>query len=239
MKKLLISLLSLALFFSVATSVSASATNTINDKSKYGDITIVEEHESQGIPNASVEFIDLAKVKEGPRVVKSNGTDDVGTLGVITERYTHSTYTYSHQAISAYNVGPLSYNKFLISVATGQSKTLSHNVDISGTIAYEGTVSGSIKNVINLGLTGSASGTISYTYNTTTSYSGPSLPYNSRDYYGAIQYDRYTTYVNKRDYYDIYNGSIKTGTTSYAAGQVTTTGVKKPKAITYSKDFTN
>lgn len=239
MKKLLISLLSLVLFFSVATSGSALATNTINDKSETGDITIVEEHESQGNPNATVEFIDLTKVKEGPRVVKSNGTDDVGTLGVIWEQYTHSTYTYSHHAISAYNVGPLSNNKFLISVATGQTKTMSQSVGISGTVSYEATISGGLKDVINAGLTGSASGTISYTYNTSTSYSGPSLPYTTRDYYGGIEYDKYTTYVNKRNHYDVYNGTIKTGTVSYDAGTVTTTGVKKPKAITYSRDFTN
>lgn len=237
MKKLLISLLSLVLFFSVATSVSASAINTINDKSETGDITIVEEHEVQGIPNASVDFIDLVKVKEGPRVVK--GTGEVGALGVISEKYTHSTYTYSHHAISAYDVGPLSNNTFLLSVATGQTKQLSHNIGISGTIAYEATVSGTLKSVINLGLTGSASGTISYTYNTTTGYSGPSLPYTNRDYYGGIQYDRYSTYVNKTDHYDVYNGTIRTGTTSYSGGTVTTNGVKKPKAITYSKDFKN
>lgn len=233
MKKIFLCLFSLVLFFSVATSVSAET--PIKVKSENEDITIVEVEDVQGIPNASVDFIDLAKVKEGPRVV---GTGEIGTLGVISEKYTHSTYTYSHDSISAYEVGPRTNDRFLLSVATGQTSNLQHEVQISGTVTFEASVSGTLKSVINLGLVGTASGTVGYTYTTSQGYTGPSLPYTNRDYYGAIQYDRYSAFVNKRDHYDIYNGTIKTGTTSYSGGTVTTNGVKKPKKITYSKDFT-
>ena len=239
MKKIFLCLFSLVLFFSVATSVSASAETPIKVKSENEDITIVEVHDVQGIPNASVDFIDLAKVKEGPRVVKTNGSDDIGTLGVITERYTHSTYTYSHHTISAYDVGPRSNDKFLLSVANGQTRSLTHSVNISGTVSFEATASAKVKSVINLGLTGSASGTMGYTYTTSTGYTGPSSPYTNRDYYGAIQFDRYSTYVKVTDHYDVYNGTIRTGTTTHSGGTITTHGVKKPKAITYSKDFKN
>ncbi|WP_156319844.1 hypothetical protein [Bacillus sp. FJAT-18017] len=203
------------------------------------NFTVIAEHEVAGNPNASVDFIDPVLAKEGKRLKQSKDSKGIGTLGAIYEVYSHSTYVWDSSTITEYNSGPRTNDKFLVSVALGQTKTLSQSLNISGTVTYSATVSGDIAKVINVGLTGSASGTIGYTYNTTTQYSGPSSPYNTRDYYGAIQFDTHSTKVKKYNYYKTYNGSIYTGLVSYYAGIITTDNVKKPKAITYSKDFTN
>jgi hypothetical protein len=236
MKKWLVVFFSMLLILS--SFVGGVSAKNKDQKEEDGPITIIEEHEVEGNPNATVEFIDHEKAKEGKKI-KPPAEGEIGALGAIYEVYTHSTYEYDSGTITTYNAGPISNQKFLLSVALGQTKTLSHSVGISGTVTYSATISGDLAKVINLGLTSSASGTISYTYNTTTSYSGPSAPYNTRDYYGAIQFDEYSTKVRKYNHYDTYNGSIKTGSVRYYAGLVTTSRVKKPKAITYSKDFIN
>lgn len=223
-----LSLFSMIFIFSTAFGGSAFAT----DDSNLEGATIIEEHEVEGDPNASVDFID-------PELVEEPSKDQIGARGVEHEVYSHSTYTWDSSSIDAYNVGPITNQTFLISVAAGQTKKMSHSVTVSGTVTIEATVSGPLSQVIKAGLTGTASGTVSYTYNTTTSYSGPNAPYNTRDYYGAIEYDRHTTKVKKYDVYDRYNGNIKVGTVNYYQGLVTTSNVKKPKNVVYSKDFIN
>ncbi|HLG26525.1 MAG TPA: hypothetical protein VI423_01935 [Paenisporosarcina sp.] len=129
----------------------------------------------------------------------------------------------------------------MISVARGSTKNLAYATSISGSVQYAITIDGSLAKVINAGLTGSATGSISFTYTTSTSYAGPDSgsAYNTRDYYKAIQFDNYSTTVKKYNVYNVYNGSVKTGTVTYYAGLITTNNVKKPKAITYSRDFNN
>lgn len=70
---------------------------------------------------------------------------------------------------------PIDSQKFLISVATGQTKTLSSSTTISGTVTYTSGVSAEIKSVVNLSLTSSVSGTVSHTWGTTDVYTGPSI----------------------------------------------------------------
>ena len=230
MRKFLLSFFSMIVIFSIIAIGNASAEE---------GITIVAEHEVEGDSNATVDFVDKEKMKSGKRAKPKGGPQDAGTYATVYEQYSHSTYTWYTSNITSYNSGPLNNNKFLLSVARGQTKTLTHSVGISGTVSYGVSVGADLKKVINLGLTSSATGTIDYTYNTSTSYSGPDSPYNTRDYYGAIQYDTHSTQVKKYDVYNQYNGSTKTGTNTYYVGIVTTNSVKKPKAITYSKDFTN
>ena len=233
MKKLLLSFFSMIVIFSLVTIGNASANE---------GITIVEEHEVEGDSNASVDFIDPVKAREARTLSPTpSGPQPIGTYGVYSEKYSHSTYTYNGSTINSYNVGPISSQAHLISVAKGQTKTLSSSTSISGTVSYAVTVEASLAKVINLGLTGSATGSISYTYSTSTTYTGPpsTSAYNTRDYYKAIQFDNHKTTVKKYNVYNTYNGSIKTGTVTYYAGLVTTDNVKKPKAITYSRDFNN
>ncbi|UDK97112.1 hypothetical protein EYB33_12745 [Lysinibacillus sphaericus] len=200
--------------------------------------TVVQEFEVEGNQNATVEFIDPDLVGKS-RNELSKIDDSVSPLGVINEVYSYSYYSYGSHSIAAYNVGPISNQKFLVSVARGQTKNISQTVTVSGSVTYEASVEGSLKEVINIGLTGSASGTISYTYSKSESYVGPDAPNTTRDYYGAIQYDLYNTTVKKYDVYKVYNGNVQTGTTTYPGKSTTINNVKKPKAIVTMRDFIN
>ncbi len=186
-------------------------------------------NEPIGILGATVKFYDPTLLKE-----KSSS---ISPMGVIHEEYDHSYFSFDHSAISSYNVGPRSNDIFLLSVARGQTLTLSYSKTISGSVEFSMNFSAPLKEVINIGLVGKASGTYSYTYNTTDQYVGPSAPYNSRDYYGAINYDLYTCYVNQYNVYRVYNGNTVVGYETYYQGILPVSDVKGPKAVLYSKDF--
>ncbi|MCX7904160.1 MAG: hypothetical protein N2486_06580 [Caloramator sp.] len=173
-----------------------------------------------------VEFIDL------------NLANMVVPQGEIYEVYDHSYYeTYSY-SITGYSVGPRCNDKFLLSVAKGQTKTITSDISVSGTVTYGGSVGAEIKKCINLSLQGNVSGTFSYTYSKSTLYSGPpeGSQYNCRNYYGAINYDQYSFTLKKYDVYKVYNGGIFVRYETYQAPNVQVTGVKNPINVTYSID---
>lgn len=197
-------------------------------------------HEAKGDPNAKVEFIDPKLVPLASSATPSKGITDSGIvtpMGNIIEVYDHSYYVVDYNQITSYNCGPIDSQKFLISVARGQTKTLSSSTTISGSVSYTSNVSADVMKIINLSLTFNVSGSVSHTWGTTDVYTGPdSSSYSHRDYYGANQYDEYSNVVHRYDVYKVYNGSaymynetIDAGTTTYYA--------KKPKQITYSMDF--
>lgn len=228
MNKILRLIISFGFIFSFSlTGVEKAAASTISEEMIISDDDY-QPIEPIGNNNATAEYVDPNISSEVPAEPE---------YGQIYEVYSHSTYYFYSKTITGYSVGPLNNQTFLLSVARGSTKTLSHSITVSGTVSYSATLNAGLSKVINLGLTGNASGTVSYTYNTTTEYKGPSAPYNSRDYYSGVNFDNYSTEVKKYNVYNTYNGSIKTGTVTYYAGIVTTKNVKKPKVITYSKDF--
>lgn len=194
-------------------------------------------HEAKGDPNAKVEFIDPALLPSS----SSQKTPEVDSgiispMGTITEVYSHSYYVVDSNQITDYNCGPIDSQKFFLSVARGETKTIDRSFELSGTVTYEGSVGADIRQLINLSLTASVSGTVTGTWSTSTVYTGPDAPYLHRDYYAANQYDKYSNVVHRYDVYKVYNGSIYMynetndgGTSTYYA--------KKPKQITYSMDF--
>lgn len=201
------------------------------DKST-SEITIVDVYQpEESSEPAKIEFVD--KKLENNKKSKS-----FSTQGEIYEVYDHSYYVYGSQTLRQYDVGPMTNQTFLISVAKGETLTLSNSVTVSGTVSYSYSVEAGIKSVINTQWTGSASGTISKTWGTTETYTGPSetSPYNSRNYYSAAQYDLYNVTVKKYDVYKVYNGGIYYGTQTYYVGSQTVNDVKKPKIIKYSID---
>ena len=155
--------------------------------------------------------------------------------GEVNEVYDHTDYVYNYSAISSYDVGPRNNDKFLLSVARGSTKSLTSAVDVSGTVSVSGNVEGKIAEVIKLGMTSSVSGTLKFTWTTNRVFIGPDAPYNSRSYYGAINYDNYTCYVTKVDYYKRYNGVTYMGMVNYSSN-ITVSNVKKPKGVEYSVD---
>lgn len=194
--------------------------------------TIVDIKEPVGNPNAKYIFID--------ENMKNHTSTGISIMGASREVYDHSYYIVGSKTLKDYNVGPIKNRIFLISVARGQTVFLEEEKSVSGTVTYSGTVEAEIKRVINLNFTSSISGTYTRTWKKGVSFEGPdsSSPYNSRDFYGAIDYDLYNVKVDRYDVYKIYNGNIDTEkTVTYYNSSKYINNVKKPKGIQYSLDY--
>lgn len=176
---------------------------------------------------ATVSFID-------PNLQNPNN-NRITPNAVINEVYDHTEYIYCYSSITSYDVGPRNSDKFLLSVARGETKSLSKAVDVSGTLSFSGSVEANVAEVIKLGLTSNVSGTIKFTWSTNRVFEGPKAPYNSRSYYAAINYDQYTSLVKRIDFYKEYNGVVYMGMTSYPT-DITVSGVKRPKGVEYCVD---
>jgi len=200
---------------------------------KENRINIIEEYYGKGQPNTIVEFTD-------ENLVNSTGetSSDITTRGVISEQYDHSTYTLGNQQISEYSCGPLNDQKFIISVPKGQTLTSTTSTTVSGTVSYSASVNATIRNLINVEFTSNVSGTIQREWESGKSYVGPaeSSPYNSRQYYAAIDYDLYNIEVSRCDVYKVYNDTAFVRYEYYYSTEYVD-NVKRPKAIQYSKDF--
>lgn len=223
-----------------------------------GVVTIYEEELPIGNSGTQVNFTDNSLVDTSLVSSCSSGgtggivtesatttTDGVTTDGVTTEcpdgrisyKYAYSYYTVGSKTIQKYNAGPQTNNTFLISLARGEQKTLDHEIEIYGSVSYSSTVSADIKKLINVELVNSVTGSVTFKYKTSTSYKGPEAPYNSRDYYGAVQFDLYSIAVKKYNVYYEYNGVIRVGSYIKYAGTSYVNQIKSPKKISYSKDF--
>lgn len=155
--------------------------------------------------------------------------------GVPEEVYDHSYYIFSHRTISAYDVGPRQDDKFLISVARGATKTLENDVTVHGSISYTNSVEAEIKKLINVGLELTTSGGFSFTWTKGSVYSGPeSAEYNSYSYYGAVNFDTCSCYLERYDVYKLYNGSAHIKDITYYKGYETVNDVNVPKEVEYS-----
>ncbi|SNX53256.1 hypothetical protein [Thermoanaerobacterium sp. RBIITD] len=227
MSKKLVSLLLIAVFLSISSFSFAFALGVAIPNS---------EEKVLGKPTDKVgtivTFVDANLSKTSPLVTNNL----VYPMGTIHEGYDHSYYYYDHSAIYAYNVGPRCNDIFLISVARGTTKTLTTTKTVSGTIVFTTSVEAGIQDVVKAGFGLTSSGTYTYTWSLTQQFTGPPAPYNSRDYYGAINYDLYSVYVKRYDVYRVYNGNAMTGYNTYYQGLTTVNGVKIPKAVQYSVD---
>ena len=155
--------------------------------------------------------------------------------GEITEEYDHSYYTIKTYAITAYDVGPREKDVFLISIARGETDSLKNSVTLTATASFNASVSATAKQVIcgELGLT--ASGGFSTTWEIGRTFIGPDAPYNSRTYYGAINYDRYSFTLKRYDIYKVYNGTSYVKDVEYYVGEESVS-LKCPKPANYSVD---
>lgn len=218
--------------FSLVLVLSIFATGALASDFEIGEAKVV--YEAEGNSDARVEFIDQEKVGEIRQGEIRKG-DDLSAMGVISEKYVRSYYQFSHAGVTAYNVGPITNQKVLVSVPFGATKTISQTIEVSGTVAFEGSVSAEIKSIVNIGLTSKVSGTVSGTFSTSTVYQGPPKGYTTATYYGAIDYNRTNVTLKKFDVYDVYNGTIKTGTVEYRGADKLVNSVKKPIVVEFPK----
>ncbi|MFS0841207.1 hypothetical protein [Paenibacillus sp. 1P03SA] len=220
----------------VTLSSAASATINPNDNAlasfantNVTPSTITVVSDPKGKPNASVTFVDPALKDSGNKTIVPNGD--------VYEVYDRSTYSDAGTTIVNYNVGPREKDVFLTSVPKGGTSTISGSRTVSASLQISGNYNANIASVVKWSVSGNATGSFSYTWTNSKVYTAPeSVPFH-RDYYGAVQYDEYSTRVNKVDIYKQYNGSKYVGEVQYNQGVVNTVISKKPKAIEYSIDF--
>ena len=155
--------------------------------------------------------------------------------GVPEEVYDHSYYKYSHKTISDHDVGPRLDDKFLVSVARGETKNLEQNITVHGSISYTNSVDAEIKKLINVGLELTTSGGFSYTWTKGSTYSVPiDAEYNSYSFYGAVNFDTCSCYLERYDVYKLYNGSAYIKDITYYKGYEIVNEVNVPKKVSYS-----
>lgn len=207
-------ILTIMLIFSLTIPANAATDST--------DYTVSVPTEQIG---ASIDFIDENLVEKG-----------VSTYAAIREVYSHSKYVYLSSSITSFDVGPRNSDIFLISVAKGASVSLQSNKTVSGSVQFDASVSTPLKTVLNKGLGLSVSGSFSHTFSKTKVYSGPTGNYNTRSYYGAINYDIRSSTVAVYEVYDVYVGSVFSHTITKSAPNKVIKNIKVPKAVEYSRD---
>ncbi|KEO85287.1 hypothetical protein [Tumebacillus flagellatus] len=233
---------SLALLLTATVSTGTAHAASANDQKGNGSSAkpvLVDRYEAPGTPNASVSTQRASL--DGVSCVWDPVTDP----GYHTQTcYSNTTYDVVSSRILQYDALPLTDQTPLISVAKGQTKTLSTSQTKSSTVTTKTTVSLPVLKVINLTLTRTETGTVTETYSTTTLYTGPdaSSPYNTRTYWSAVTNDLYELTVQQNDHYIVYvyaNDGSQYPTYSYVKDVGVSRDVVqayKPIIVTYSTD---
>ncbi|MGO4108224.1 hypothetical protein [Paenibacillus sp. YAF4_2] len=194
------------------------------------EITSYKEFDTGITQNATVSFVDPLHL----------GNDDTSTSRAGDHRvYKKTVYAIDKMTSVAISVGPIDNQKFIVSAAKGHSSSSpSQNVSVTGALSIKGTYNSHVIELVKAALNLSASGTASKAYTATDTWTGPpeGSAYNSRDYYGGINYDQYDITIVKYYYYDEYIGTTFVGTTSEIAGYTYLTEVLKPKNIVFCID---
>ncbi|WP_157136319.1 hypothetical protein [Paenibacillus sp. Aloe-11] len=99
----------------------------------------ITRFETQGNPNARVEFVD-------PKLVQKNSviTPQAGDRRV----YVKSEYSLGSNKITGYSVGPIQKQTLIISVAKGRTATRSSSLTVSGTVSITATVDANIAYIV-------------------------------------------------------------------------------------------
>ncbi|AHV98924.1 hypothetical protein [Paenibacillus sabinae] len=216
-------------------SIPASLNSISGEK---GVISSYKSYDTGVNPDARVEFID-SKLAEQNKLSLQPKQNLVSPRAGETRVYVKSEYALGALQIAGYNVGPINNQAFLISVARGHTAQRTSSLTITGSLQVQGSFDVNVLKLVKESLQLTASGTVSKTYTTSDTWIGPpeGSPYNTRDYYGAIDYDLYNITVVKYDYYDYYLGSIYEGRQAEVAGYTYVNNTKKPKNIEYSRDY--
>lgn len=198
-----------------------------------GEISSYKEYDTGVNLNAQVTVVEPALVAEG----NSKTNSLIQPFAEERRVYSHTTYSIGTLQIAGYGVGPINNQKFIVSVAKGHTNTASSAVTVTGTLQVSGSINNNVLGLVKSSLNLSATGTVSKYYNTTDVWTGPSetSSYNTRDYYGAIDYDKYNINVVQRDYYNHYMGTTYTGQ-GYDTFNISVNNTLKPKNIEYSRD---
>lgn len=198
----------------------------------------LERYDASGTPRASVPAPQEAMITS---CVKDPITDPAYYTQTC---YSKTTYDVVNSRILQYDALPLTNQTSLISVAKGQTKTLSTSTTQTSTVTTKWEVSLPILKLINLTLTSTETGTVTKTYSTSTLYTGPEAtsPFNTRTYWSAVTNDLHELTVQETNHYIVYvyaNDGTGYPTYSYWKEQPVSQQVVqayKPIIVTYSTD---
>ena len=164
----------------------------------------------------------------------ANNSSDLVPYGAIIPQYSHSYYTFSSYSIIDHYVGPREKDKFLFSLAGGESLHFTRTISETASLGFQGSVTVGEKEVIcgylgfNIGGSTTITLEIDQTFEALTEY-------ESYSYYSAVDYDMYSFILNK---YDVYNNVDQTSgkiTGTFTESSKVTVNVKVPKIIHYYK----
>lgn len=208
------------------------------DLSNQSDITITERYSNPINRNAKVSFVDPLLKGVSNKIGFTTQTNAVSPMGVISEIYDHSTFTYRTSTRTAQLVGPREKEVTWKTMARGESYAVTDSTKLTGTVKIEGTVKAGIPAIVNQTLTASVTGSIEKYWSSTTTLYGPATTssYNTRLFMHAVDYDQYSFVLNRTDYYKVYNGGAYYYTTTYS-GTEYVPSVKSPVFMSYSKDI--
>lgn len=185
--------------------------------------------------SAEVEFTDADKyVFIDPELVGANASATLSSNG--TGGYLYSYYSHVSHNITAYNSKPSVNPKFLISVARGQTVSITQTVTSSATIGFIGTVEAKLKAAIAEKVGANSSYSMSFSVTKNTEFTFPSgASGNSASFYLACGFDRYSFVYDRYDVYlgDGTGGGMGAGTKTVYSGRVTSSA-DIPKKVVYS-----
>ncbi|MBD2872385.1 hypothetical protein [Paenibacillus arenilitoris] len=246
-------MLILSLFLGLSSSVFAEEIVTQTSNEKIESVQYFTQKENQVY---SVQINEELKgnindvLKSNPEVATELNTqiinNEISPMSIVrnpgwTYYLIREDFEYTGQSNFVMDVGPRTNETFLISVAKGKTLTKTSSTTVTGslTIGGEAGLQSPIAKVISLQFTGSVTGTIQRTWGTTISFTGPaeSSSYNSRNYYGGIQYDSLRAYVDITKVYQAFDAQGNNRGYVYDTPvNVYVDAVKVPKAIEWSVD---
>lgn len=188
----------------------------------------------RGIQDAAVQYADSQRIPNNPSLQNKRSLSPADHL---TEVYDHSVYSNAGTSVTGSNTGPRENDIFLGSSARGSSFTLTGRKQISASVQISGVYNSGIAGLVKLAVAGSASREFRYVWPESKVYTAPETVPFHRDYYGAIQYDTYSTQVRQTDIYKQYYKSIYVREVQYDRGIVEVVASTAPKAVEYSIDF--
>jgi hypothetical protein len=190
---------------------------------------------------ASCTIVDESKI--GTKMPKKSNSDITPEWIEGELIYARTTYDFRYYTISERAIGPRYNDRLITSVATGATESVQWSTSLSGTITYSANVGFEIEKIINVGITGSASATLSGTWSTNRTYSGPpeGSGYRSRMYYFAMNYNRVDSVIKCTDWFDEYNYNngkiiLVRKNADYKVYDKTISNTKVPYGYSYSYD---
>ncbi|MFS0838123.1 hypothetical protein [Paenibacillus sp. 1P03SA] len=190
--------------------------------------------EQQGVQEAAVQYADPQHIPKDPSL---QNKFSLSPTDQIYEVYDHSVYSDGGTSVTGLNTGSREKDIFLGSSARGSSFTITGRKQLSASMQINGTYNSGITRLVKLAVAGNISGEFRYVWPESIVYTAPeTVPYH-RDYYGAIQYDTYSTQVRQTDIYKQYYRSIYVREIQYDRGIAGTVSSTAPKGVEYSIDF--